>query len=566
MRYVAALFLALFTGVGVVGTVAMAIDWAQAVDTYSWEAATCTVEFSRVVERSESGDYAFEVSYRYFQRGEELRSEAFQRGYAGSRDLAETERLAALYAEGAKVPCWVDPDDPSDVYLLRANLWSGLWILVPLLFVVVGAGSLWLLHQLRAPSLSDGRGRASVPSKAAPFKAVGLLVGFFALFFLAGTGILIPFFVVPALRVVEARSWQPVPCEILSSGVRSHSSDDGVTYSVEVLYRYELDGREYRSNRYQFMGGSSSGYESKADAVAKIPAGAEVTCYVDPDDSFEAVLERGFTSDYLFGLIPLLFALVGAGGMVVVVAGARAVKRDAARPSWSGGALPAGVAARPRSAGVPPMADYSGPVVLEPAMGRVGKLGCTLAFALLWNGIVAPFVWIAVQGFRSGNPDWFVTIVMTPFVLIGLLLLSGIPYSILGLVNPKPRVRINRAALRAGESAYIEWSFVGMASRIRRLKIWLESSKVITESTSTDRSASVRTRTEPLGTIEVLERGSEHGVESGTVTFSLPEDALPTSEGDEAVRWKLKLQGDIVFWPDVLEEYEIAVLPRKSAP
>ncbi len=27
--------------------------------------------------------------------------------------------------------------------------------------------------------------------------------------------------------------------------------------------------------------------------------------------------------------------------------------------------------------------------------------------------------------------------------------------------------------------------------------------------------------------------------------------------------WKLKLQGEIAYWPDVLEEYEIQVLPAE---
>jgi hypothetical protein len=74
----------------------------------------------------------------------------------------------------------------------------------------------------------------------------------------------------------------------------------------------------------------------------------------------------------------------------------------------------------------------------------------------------------------------------------------------------------------------------------------------------------MRTRTEVLDTVAILERGRDEGVESGSVSFVVPEDTTPSSDGDEAIGWKLKLQGDIAFWPDVLEEYPIPVLPGRT--
>lgn len=589
MKIIPTLFLGLFAAIGLLGTVAVAIDWLQGVETYTWEAGTCTIESSDVVQHEGESAYVIEFAYRYARRGEEHRSRDFQHGYTGSEDLGETERLADRYAVGEEVECWIDPDAPENAYLRRANLWSGLWIFVPLLFLAVGAGALWLLHGFGkdngAPNGSDGReplapirippgarGPATTAEKEpSPFKTVGLLVGFFGIFFLVGAGLFFPFFLLPALRVVEAQSWREVPCIIVSSDVRSHSSDDGVTYSIDVVYRYEVDGREHRSNRYQFMGGSTSGYDGKAEVVAGIPAGAETTCYVDPDDPFEAVIERGFTTDYLFGLLPLAFAAIGLGGMTFVVLGARAVRNDAARPAWGAPVQDVRIPA-PQPVGIEdgmgagPGAGTgaAGPITLEPAMGRVGKLGCAIGVALLWNGITAPFVWIVVKSFREGNPEWFVAVVITPFVLIGLLLASGIPYAILALVNPKARVTLSRSALRAGEPVQIEWSFVGMASRIRRVKIWLESSRTTTETVTTSRSASVRTRTDVLDTVEILERGRDERVEAGSITFVVPGDTTPSSDGDEAIGWKLKLQGDIAFWPDVLEEFPIPVLAAPS--
>jgi hypothetical protein len=540
--------LSLFTGLGAVAAVAIGADWLRGVATYSWERSTCTMESSEVVDRSSEDGYGLRVSYRYRFRDRDLSGEAYRHGGASFDRVADAERLAARYEAGRVVSCWVDPDDPSRAYLVRADLWRGLWILLPLAFCAIGGVALWLVFRLRRAARSGGDVLESAkPKRFGPFRAGLALTGFFGVFFLFGLGVLLPFFVWPALQVMEARSWRAVPCRILSSDVATHRSDDGVTYSVEALYRYEVDGREHRSNRYQFMGGSSGSYDSKAAAVAGIPEGAEVTCWVNPEDPFDAVIERGFTSDYFFGAIPLLFVMVGLGGMVFTLYGARAAKRSAAGTGWRE---------------VESAREVAGPVVLEPRSGPLGKLGCSVLVALAWNGFVSLFVWQLVEDFRADRLDWFPVLVLTPFVLVGLLFLAGVPYSVLALLNPRPRLRLSRRSLAVGETAQLDWSFVGWSSRLRGLRVWLEGSRTTTETEVHERGASVRSSTEAFDTIEILHRGPDEPLESGSVGFTVPATKPPTSEGaDESISWKLKLQGAIAYWPDVIEEYEIRVLP-----
>jgi hypothetical protein len=161
-----------------------------------------------------------------------------------------------------------------------------------------------------------------VGRRESPGKALGCAVGFFAIFFLAGLGFF-SFFAVPIWRSFEARTWAAVPCEILESRVATHAGDDGDTFSVDVRYRYFVDGLEHVSDRYQFFFGSTGGYEGKARVVARLPPGARTVCYVDPEDPAEAVLNRSFTAEYLWGLLPLVFVAVGAGGIGMTLVGAR---------------------------------------------------------------------------------------------------------------------------------------------------------------------------------------------------------------------------------------------------
>ena len=273
-KLVQTVLLGLFTAVGLLATVTVAVDWMQGLDTWFWEEATCTVGSSGAVERPEYGDFSFQISYRYDYRGGRYIGNAYRHGYHGSEEVSEAESLASRYATGSEVRCWIDPQEPDESYLRRADLWAGFWILAPLVFVAVGAGSLWMIHGAGSRiDEEDTADRGSIPKKTRFGVGIGVMIVFFGIFFLFGAGFLIPFFVRPALQVMQARSWVELQCEMVSSSVRSHPGDDGATYSIDALFSYEVDGREYRSNRYQFIGGSSSGYDRRAETVKELPAG-----------------------------------------------------------------------------------------------------------------------------------------------------------------------------------------------------------------------------------------------------------------------------------------------------
>lgn len=160
------------------------------------------------------------------------------------------------------------------------------------------------------PSLSSASARQRI-------REGGCLGAFFGVFLLVGFGFSL-FFLIPLWRTWESRDWRQTPCRILHSAVRTHpstDSDSSDTYSVDVAYTYVVDGREYRSTRYRFLTGSSSGYDGKAAAVARYPAGSEAVCWVHPDDPTWSVLARKLSWDYLVVLVPLLFMAVGIGGL-----------------------------------------------------------------------------------------------------------------------------------------------------------------------------------------------------------------------------------------------------------
>ena len=279
----------------------------RTVQTYRWPATPCIIESCSVTNSGNS--YRLAVAYRYEFNGQSIRSTKVSRQASGNSDYGAAQRQANVYPVGKATACYVNPSNPAESVLRHEKPWMGLFLLIPLVFMAVGAGGIY----------SARRSKPVTPSQpVAVSSQMGRwgLAAFFGVFLLVGAGAFYAIGVRPMLKIQEARHWATVPCTVVSSNVRSHSgSKGGTTYSVDILYRYEVDGREYRSNQYEFMGGSSSGYDGKAAIVHQFPPGMKATCYVNPSDPTEAVLEREFTTEMLWGLFPLIFFFVGAGGV-----------------------------------------------------------------------------------------------------------------------------------------------------------------------------------------------------------------------------------------------------------
>lgn len=139
------------------------------------------------------------------------------------------------------------------------------------------------------------------------------------------------FFAYPDVReTIAARRWAAVPCTILRSAVRLSRSSTGVgsrsrtdpSYDVDVWYKYEYAGHQHYGGRYQITPlrqGGFGAYERIQRKVDAIPAGSRATCYVDPTDPDNAVIERGVTGGTLLQVgIPGAFALFGLLGIAFV--------------------------------------------------------------------------------------------------------------------------------------------------------------------------------------------------------------------------------------------------------
>lgn len=401
---------------------------------------------------------------------------------------------------------------------------------------------------------------------------LGCLLGFFAVFLLLGLGVE-ALFVWPLYQTIVARtSWTPVPCEVLESSVETHPGDDSDTYSVAVRYRYEVGGRSYESDRYQFFSGSTGGHEGKARVVESLPPGSVTTCRVDPENPAEAVLLDRVTGEYWLALLPLVFVLVGAGGIAFTLVGVRETRRREAegRPGW----LPQ--ASRKRAERKRREADSSrqarlaawsaetaatGPIVLEAQWSPFGKLVGAILLAAIWNGITGVFVWQAWKSWAEGSPDGCLTLFILPFVLVGLLLLVTVPYQVLALFNPRPRLELAPGRVVLGATHELRWSFRGRAGRVRRLRITLEGAEEA-DYRQGDETRNARESFASYELADVARGGPAGSTARGTALLSVPADTMHSFDGSaHRIVWTLKVHGEVAGWPDVSEEFPLTVHP-----
>ena len=532
----ATLFFSVFAVMGLVFTVFMLKAGFDTVRTYFWDKTDCTIQTSSV--REDGGSFKLDISYSYRAGGRWFTGTRLSAGMQPGMNGEDAQRVSQRYAPGSGATCHYNPSSPQDSVLERGSLWFLFFLLIPLVFVAVGVGGIIGVWRVKAAAATP----VSERHRKGPSTTIGLRV--FALFFIAmGGGFLFAFFVRPALKAREAAGWPAVPCEILSSRVQSHSSSKGgLTYSVEIRYRYHFAGRDYTGTRYNSDTGSSSSRSWRAEVAKKFPPKLKTICHVNPSDPIEAVLSTSGSPDRWFGLIPGVFLVVGL--FIFFKAPAMAGKKS--------GSPIATVAGVP----VVTTAASSGPAELKPASTPLAGFIFIVIFALIWNGIV----WGILLGMREGEVAGRVFVSIFALVGVGLIALVG--FQFLALFNPRPVLTASAQAVPLGGTLDVQWRFTGSVRRLARLRITFEGREEATyrrgTTTTTDKSVFAN-----LPLIETTDRAQMSG---GSARLTIPRDLIHTfTAPNNKIIWTLRVAGDIPKWPDVSAEFPIAVLPRSAA-
>jgi hypothetical protein len=543
----ASLFFLAFFAMGSIFAVMLTAEFGRALYQRTWRSAPCKIVTSEVQDRRDNDKpYAFAVGYTYEYDGRTYSGSVYERHYRASAKYSEAQELARKYPLGATMTCYVNPKHPDDAVLKRDSLALGFFILVPLVFTAIGAGGLYFTWRSKSATLRSGT-VAPLASEAVRGKAKARYVttAFFAVFGLVGLGTLYPLGIKPIAKTVDAQSWVATPCKVLRAEVRSHDSDDGTTYSVYVLYEYACAGKIFKSDTYDFVGGSSSGYAGKARIVEQYRSAANPVCYVNPEDPSQVVLKRGFHAGLLIALIPLTFMLVGLGGTCAVVRSSRQPAADTTSVL---------------------RLTADGPVVLKPKLSPPTRLVGAILVALFWNGILSVFLAQVVGGFRSGHPDWFLALFLVPFEAVGIALLAFVTYQFLALFNPRPTLELSSATVPLGGAAELRWNMSGRVARIREFTVTLRGTEEVTYQEKTRNDTATATDRHTFFEMELRRTSHTDEITAGSVGFVMPPDTMHSFEApNNKIVWSLDVQGAIARWPDVKESFKLSVTPARES-
>lgn len=529
-------FFGVFFGMGVFFTGMLVQEVWQATKTRFWTKLECRVlETDLRTDGEDSGPYSLQVRYSYNAGGRTYESTqlALKEEDGWTDDYQKVQRMMLAYPVDGLGTCWVSPENPSDSVLVHGSAWMILFLPLPLIFVLVGGVGIYAAWFGKSGGTEEEEEEEPLSDQSK-----GRLGGlaFCAFFAFIGLAALVGFFGPPVVGLLLSLTWEPTTCVIDRSTLLTTRSDDGYTYQIDILYRYDVDGDEYRSNNYNFLSFSSSGKSSKHRVLHRYPIGSEHTCYVNPGDPTEAVLHRGLSLGYLLALIPLVFLAAGVAGMVAMLR-KNGAKHRGSRESRG---------QRQRQ-----------PLVLKSRGSPLSRLFVLLVFAAFWNIVVGIFVSQVVRDFSAGRGSWFMVLFMIPFVLVGLALIGGVLYSLLALFNPRPQVRLTPGCVALGETADLQWRLRGRASRLTTFRVTLEGREEATYRVGT----SSRTDRHVFHQQVLAETEDPHQMARGKLPLAIPAHVMHTfTAPNNKIVWMLKVHGEIDKWPDVKEEFELEVI------
>jgi hypothetical protein len=217
----------------------------------------------------------------------------------------------------------------------------------------------------------------------------------FSSFFFIGIGLF--FFLAWSMAVPGLRSlyfFVEAPCTVLDTRILEQDN----AWQPQIHIQYQVNGQVHRLWTYDASGISTGDRAANEAIIAGFVKGQQYPCWYDPADPRVAVLVRGLRPAALVCVFPLIFAAVGAGGLMYT----RRQAKDAADSAPREGRLSALIGNSLLAAGS--LAAVAFVLAILLALGLFFALGA--AGAPGWAvglGLCLPFVLFTVLLVRLGR-------------------------------------------------------------------------------------------------------------------------------------------------------------------
>jgi hypothetical protein len=485
----------------------------------TWPTVRAEISSNEIVRApssdSDTTPYKLQVTYSYYWEGKRYESSNVSK----SGNAYSSYRRAVLDSDAIakETLVRVNKDDlPSSVILAdSAPSW---WLLALPGFIALSG----LYNVIRHLTTKRKTSRPTIETLQSGGRIL-TRVGVALLLLATGVGYAMLY---PAVQHVSSQSWPEVPCKVLASSIVIHSGSDSSTYSTDVFYEYEYQGRSYRSNRLNFDTSSSSNRSYYQELLDAYPADSNSLAYVNPDDPTEAVLRR----DHGSVLVLVLFAACLFFGM-----NAKQVVK--AQNSAANGTTQK-------------LSEF-----VNPKKSRVTGFIGILLFAIVWNGMVG-FVGSLAYASSSKGALLFLSL----FALAGLGLIVAVVNKFLAIFGPALLVKISTNPARIGAPLSIDWKTEGNKDKLESAIVTIEAEAKASYRRGTDTVTSTKkylTLSQNLSSAS-LKQGF------GTLRFDIPDKLMPTFvASNNSFNWNLSVALTVSRWPDSTDNYPLVMYPPK---
>ncbi|MGH7137178.1 MAG: DUF3592 domain-containing protein [Pirellulales bacterium] len=397
------------------------------------------------------------------------------------------------------------------------------------------------------------------------FCALALAIGFVAL------GRIIVGLTIPELRA--NRDFVQQTARLLDKRVDEQPMSDGALFAPRFLVQFTAQGRDYATwAAYDITDLHTRDRQRSEALLDRFVVGEEYPCWYDPRNPNRAVLARGYTwLTWLMLVVPVPFIAVGIGGLSYVI--------------WNWGKSAERRAVLAQESSRREQIELTGQAPPFPSVPSPGDLtdspGTTLAFRLpaaepgwnvlglfllsvVWNTIVAIFVWMAIEGYRQGSPDWLLALMAAPFTLVGagLVVLFIRQLIVAGGMGPTI-VEISEHPLYPGGRFQLFIDQSGKQS-LKRFRVLLVCEEEATYRQGTDaRTATRRVYEHEVYCHQEIDEQAGRRLTS-RAELEIPGCAMHSFRSEHnKVCWKLIVSGEVARLGDFERSFLLHVYPRR---
>jgi hypothetical protein len=279
---------------------------------------------------------------------------------------------------------------------------------------------------------------------------------------------------------------------------------------------------------------------------------------------------------WLVGIVLASLIFFGAGGFVytLLLAGTTAERRSALAKRATNIDLLADALPSPRLYPTVPRdvnltnspgikLAYRLPITRSPSW----KLFSVGTFTLLWNAMVSVLVVLAIRNHLADRPDWYLTLLVVPFVVIGVLsMYYWLRLLLLATAIGPTSLEISDHPIYPGQRYRVYLAQAGRL-RVRSLKLMLVCDEEATYRQGTDtRTERRRVRQQVVFSAPDFEIHPEIPYEH-ECDLEFPADVMHSFQSDHnAVQWRLVVHGLVDKWSDYERVFPIVVYPAMKEP